>query len=249
MTIDRAENGVRSNPLKTETLATRVSNALRRDIEAGVFQPGDRLPSESNLTRSHSVSRSVVREAIAILRSDGLVEARKGAGVFALARNDESSAPFNDLTVERISAVIELLELRSACEVQSATLAATRRSAAQIETILRRHEEVGACLARNAPTRDADFALHLAIAEATQNRRFPEFLRLIRPGIIPRAELQGGEPGERPLDYNRHLQEEHGAVVDAVIEGDAEAAARSMQAHLQGSLQRYRLLLRARSAY
>lgn len=244
-----AESGASPAPLKPEPLAMRVSNALRRDIEAGVFQPGDRLPSESELTRTHSVSRSVVREAIAVLRSDGLVEARKGAGVFALARNDQSTAPFNDLSVERISAVIELLELRTACEVQSASFAATRRSAAQIETILRCHEEVGACLAKGAPTRDADFSVHLAIAEATQNRRFPEFLRLLRPGIIPRAQLQGGKPGERPRDYNQHLQEEHGAIVDAVIEGDAEAAAKSMQAHLQGSLQRYRLLLRSRTAY
>lgn len=249
MTIDGTENGVSHTPLKPETLAVRVSSALRKEIKAGVFQPGDRLPSESELTRTHSVSRSVVREAIAILRSDGLVETRKGAGVFALERDDQSNAPFNDLTVERISAVIELLELRTACEVQSAAFAATRRSAAQIEKILHCHEEVGACLAKGLPTRDADFSLHLAIAEATQNRRFPEFLRLVRPGIIPRAELQGGKPGERPLDYNQHLQEEHGAIVDAVIDGDAEAAAKSMQAHLQGSLQRYRLLLRSRAAY
>ncbi|WP_163272083.1 FadR/GntR family transcriptional regulator [Chelativorans alearense] len=248
MTIrDAADNSARAVLPKAETLVSRISNALRRDIEAGVFQPGDRLPSESELTRTHAVSRSVVREAIAILRSDGLVEARKGAGVFALAR-DGSAALFNDLTVERVSAVIELLELRSACEIRSAALAATRRSAAQIENILRSHEEVGTCLAKGAPTRDADFCLHLAIAEATQNRRFPEFLRLVRPGIIPRAELQGGKPGERPLDYNQHLQEEHAAIVDAIIEGNAEAAAESMQAHLQGSLQRYRLLLRSRTA-
>ena len=66
------------------SLASKISAALRQDLLGGVFRPGDRLPSESELTREYSVSRTVVREAIAILRADGLVEARKGAGVFAL---------------------------------------------------------------------------------------------------------------------------------------------------------------------
>ena len=55
------------------SLAAKISSALRRDLSEGVFRPGDRLPSESALTREYSVSRTVVREAIAILRADGPV--------------------------------------------------------------------------------------------------------------------------------------------------------------------------------
>lgn len=231
-----------------DTLVDRITATLRRDLEAGVFRAGDRLPSENELTRLHSVSRTVVREAIAALRADGLVEARKGAGVFALDLSNRPSRPFDDLATQRISSVIELLELRTACETEAAALAATRRSARQLETILEAHAQVSDCLSRGAPTQDADFALHLAIAEGTQNRRFPEFLQLIRSGIIPRGELQGAPPGSRPQDYNRHLQEEHGRIVDAILEGDAEAARNRMRAHLQGSLERYKLLLRHRSA-
>lgn len=230
------------------SLAAKISSSLRRDLTQGVFRPGDRLPSESALTREYSVSRTVVREAIAILRADGLVEARKGAGIFALEVQPETDKPFNGLTTERISSVIELLELRTVFEVESAGLAASRRSAAQIENILEAHRRVSDCLAQGAPTRDADFEMHLAIAEATQNRRFPEFLQLIRPGIIPRGELQGAAPGSRPKDYNIHLQEEHGRIVDAIIEGDADAAREHMRAHLRGSLDRYKVLLRSRAA-
>jgi GntR family transcriptional repressor for pyruvate dehydrogenase complex len=57
--------------------------------------------------------------------------------------------------------------------------------------------------------------------------------------------LQGAEPGARPKDYNQHLQEEHARIVDAIIEGDADAARERMRAHLRGSLERYKLLLRA----
>jgi GntR family transcriptional repressor for pyruvate dehydrogenase complex len=158
-----------------DSLVTRISNSLRRDLEGGVFHAGDRLPSENELTKLHSVSRAVVREAIAVLRADGLVEARKGAGVFALDLSNRPVRPFDDLTTARISQVIELLELRTACEIEAAALAASRRSAAQIEAILDAHAAVDACLRHGEPTRDADFGLHLAIAEATQNRRFPNF--------------------------------------------------------------------------
>ncbi|AYM12876.1 FadR family transcriptional regulator [Agrobacterium tumefaciens] len=230
------------------SLAAKISSALRRDLSEGVFRPGDRLPSESALTREYSVSRTVVREAIAILRADGLVEARKGAGVFAIEVKPAKEVPFNDLAVGRISSVIELLELRTVFEVESAGLAASRRSAVQVESIVDAHRRVGDCLAAGLPTRDADFEFHLAIAQATQNRRFPEFLQLIRSGIIPRGELQGAAPGSRPKDYNLHLQEEHAKIVNAIIEGDADAARQYMAAHLRGSLERYKVLLRSRTA-
>lgn len=239
---------VESNTKQGVSLAAKISSALRRDLSEGVFRPGDRLPSESELTREYSVSRTVVREAIAILRADGLVEARKGAGVFAVKVKPAKELPFNDLAVGRISSVIELLELRTVFEVESAGLAASRRSAVQVEAIVDAHRRVGDCLAAGLPTRDADFEFHLAIAQATQNRRFPEFLQLIRTGIIPRGELQGAAPGSRPKDYNLHLQEEHARIVDAIIEGDADGARQYMAAHLRGSLERYKVLLRSRTA-
>jgi len=232
-------------PPREDSLAERVSQTLRRALDAGEYRAGDKLPSEAELTRIHSVSRTVVREAIAALRSEGLVEARKGAGVFVLDPANRPGRAFDDLTTARISSVIELLELRTACEIEAAALAATRRSPVQLEAIHDAHEAVVDCLRKGLPTRDADFAFHLAIAEATQNRRFPEFLQLIRSGIIPRGELQGASPGERPKDYNRHLEEEHRLIVEAIIEGDAPAARDRMRAHLRGSLDRYQELLRS----
>ena len=229
-----------------ESLVARLAKALRRDLEAGAYPPGARLPSESELTKLHSVSRAVVREAVAALRADGLVEARKGAGVFALDPAARPARPFDGLDLGRVSSVIELLELRVACETEAAFLAASRRSPAQLEAILDAHAQIGERLREGAPTRDADFMLHLRIAEATQNPRFAEFLDLIRSGIIPRGELQGAEPGARPKDYNQHLQDEHGRIVEAIIEGEAEEARAQMRAHLRGSLDRYKILLRRR---
>ncbi|MDB6452846.1 FadR/GntR family transcriptional regulator [Falsirhodobacter sp. 20TX0035] len=222
-------------------LATRVADALRTEITEGRIRPGDRLLSETRLAELHGVSRTVVREAIATLSFEGLVQARKGAGLFAL---QAQPGPFLNLDMGRVSSVIELLELRRAVEVESAGLAALRRSPQQDERILAAHQTVLDCLSAGTPTRDADFAFHLAIADATNNPRFPEFLTLVRVGIIPRGELQTGQDNIRPQDYNRHLDREHAAICRAILDGDEAAARVAMQEHLKGSLARYRALLR-----
>lgn len=231
-------------PSGTRTRVSLIADSLRRDIERGRFRPGDRLPSEAELTRQHSVSRTVVREAVALLRSDGLVEARKGAGVFALDPQQARRRPFATLDMERLSGVIELFELRSAFEIRSAALAAARRSPAQIEAIVAAHQGVARCFESGRSTREADFEFHLAIAQATQNGQFPEFLQLIRPGIVSRVELEAGDGVPRAYVPNPDLVGEHERIVDAIIDGAPERAEQAMKAHLEGSLQRYRDLLR-----
>lgn len=237
------KSGPDATPARTR--ATLIAETLRRKIEQGHFRPGDRLPSESELTLTHSVSRTAVREALALLRSDGLVEARKGSGVFALDPAEaRHSGPFADLDIERLSGVIELFELRSAFEIRAASLAALRRSAEQIDEILRANDVVSTELKAGKSTREADFAFHYAVAQASQNRRFPEFLTLIRPGIVPRAELEQGRSGvRRPYTPNPDIVLEHARIADAIIDGDPDRAEAAMKQHLEDSLSRYRALL------
>jgi len=225
------------------TLVVQVASALRNAILSGQYKVGDKLPSEARLTEVHGVSRTVVREAIAALRSDGLVEPRRGAGVFVLEPIAPAGLPFQNVDHDRISSIIELLELRGSVEVEAAALAATRRSPAQEETIIERHRAVGDCIAQGKPTSAADFALHQAIAEATNNPRFVEFMDLMGHNAIPRAALAepGGEVSEA---YLSQLHQEHGQIVSAISNGAPEAAREAMRAHLQGSQRRYRALLR-----
>ncbi len=228
---------------QARNLVEHLSGILRQSIQAGEFKPGDRLPSEAKLTEEHGVSRTVVREAIAALRSDGLVEARKGAGVFVLDAPQPEILPFQNLNYERISSVIELLELRTGVEVEAAGLAALRRSPQQEEKIIDCHRIILECLERGEPTTAADFALHLAIADAANNPRFREFLSMIGSGVIPRAALQTGQDASSG-DYIAKLHEEHSAIIEAISNGDEEDARAAMRRHLKGSQARYRAILR-----
>ena len=232
---------------KSGTLVSRLDETLRRAIASGQFPPGSKLPSEAQLTAAHGVSRTVVREAIAALRADRLVEARQGAGVFVLetsAPNRPAMLSLSNTDLARVSSMIELLELRTAVEVEAAGLAALRRSPAQEEVILERHDAVRACLEASKPTSEADFALHLAIAEATNNPRFREFLTMIGRNLIPRAALRPDDSEADQAAYIKLLDDEHHAIVSAISMGDEEGAREAMRRHLRGAQLRYRTLLR-----
>lgn len=223
------------------TLVGQVAEALRDSVTSGSYKPGDKLPSEARIAASHGVSRTVVREAIAALRSDGLVEPRRGAGVFVLQPPEPLPLPFQNIDPGRLSSIIALLELRSAVEVEAAGLAAMRRSPAQEEKIFDAHRAVAQCIAEGQPTSSADFALHLSVAEATNNPRFPEFLAMIGQNAIPRAALTRREQGTAK-PYLDQLHSEHARIVTAISDGDADAAREAMRSHLQGSQRRYRAL-------
>lgn len=225
------------------TMVVDLIAELRQRITSGEFPVGSRLPSEARLCAEAGVSRTVVREAVAALRADGLLQPRQGSGVYVTAPPEETPMPFRDVDPSRVSSVIEILELRTALEAEAAALAATRRSARQEEEILSRYEAMESLVATGETSVEADFAFHVAVAQGSNNSRFEECLALIGPGAIPRQAIRSG--GEAPTDpgYLRLLSREHHAIVSAILANDAEGAAQAMRAHLQGSLARYRAIL------
>lgn len=225
------------------SLVKRVSDALRSEISAGRFVVGDKLPSQSDLTDQFDVSRTVVREAIASLQADGLVEAHQGAGVFVTSRITAPAFSFQGIDHARISSILETLELRSAVEIEAAGLASLRRSPAQEEDIFKAHQAVASQIAQGAGSTGADFAFHRAVAAATNNPRFAEFLDLLGQGSIPRAAIQadGGEAVRAP--YLSQILDEHKQIAQAISAGDDKAARSAMRTHLKGSQQRYRALI------
>ncbi|GAB1583961.1 FadR/GntR family transcriptional regulator [Phyllobacterium phragmitis] len=229
-------------PRRYGTLTRLVRDTLREGILAGNPAPGQKLPSEAQLIDKFHVSRTVIREALSALREEGLVEPRRGAGVFVLDPAAADGPALRGIDPKRISSVVEGLELRTAIEVEAAYLAAARCSPLQEEAIIRSHHEVGACIRDGRSTVEADLAFHLAIAEASNNRRFVEILSLLGHEMIPRAALEGKEAAT-PTAYLERLYEEHRLIVNAISSRDQIAAREAMRAHLAGSQQRYRAYL------
>jgi GntR family transcriptional repressor for pyruvate dehydrogenase complex len=216
-------------------LVRQVTARLREEITSGRFAPGDKLPSQALLSEQFEVSRSVLREAVAGLQADGLLEARQGAGVFVTNQLRAPAMPLlQSVDAARVSSILEILELRSAVEVEAAGLAAVRRSPLQEEAILHAHNKVASLIAAGHRSTDADFEFHRSIAAATNNPRFVELLDVLGSNTIPDIMRHGH------LDM---ILEEHRAILLAISASDEDAARQAMRIHIRASQQRYRFLI------
>jgi len=233
-----------------EKLSTKVVSSLRSRLLAGEFPPGQKLPTEAQLTDQFGVSRTVVREAIATLAADGLVESRQGAGVFVV---NHPASTFGSLAAEmgsRVSTALNVLEVRLAIEVESAALAAERRNLSQLAEMEEAFFEFEQLLRQEQPTGPADFAFHRAIAQATNNPFYVEMLDALGQRAIP-CDVTSPWTTElvQSIEYQRGLQVEHKAILDAIIGKDPDRARATMREHLARSQTRYQLRLHERAAH
>src|SRR6476660_7970785 len=117
------------------SLTARLVSQLRNEIVGGKLPVGAQIPTEAQLMRTFGVSRTVVREAVAALRAEGLVTTRQGRGAFVAAAG--TGVPFQ-VTPEDASSladILKILELRATLEVEAAGLAAERRTPADLDRI------------------------------------------------------------------------------------------------------------------
>lgn len=228
-------------PLASPSLADALVERLSAEILSGRLAPGARLPTEQDLIATTGVSRTVVREAIAALRAEGLVVTRQGAGAFVA---EGSRRPFriDAADLGSLAEVMAVMELRTGIEVEAAGLAAERASAADLRDIAAAHAAIGLAIERGESAIDQDFAFHRSIAEATRNPQFPRFLEYLGRFIIPRQTIRVASDGAERLAYLRLIQKEHLAILKAIRVKSVHRARTAMHSHLSNSRKRYQRL-------
>lgn len=224
-------------------LSRGLFEQLAEQIKSGKLAPGSRLPTEEALTRAARVSRTVVREAVAALRAEGLVITRQGVGAFVSAEPQRAPFRIEPERMKSIADVLNVMELRLGVEIESAGIAAERASRTQVRAIAAALEAIERAAAAGKSAVDEDLAFHRAIAQATGNPEFPRFLQFIGRHLIPRRivsglpERMGGQQA-----YLSLIQEEHCRIYEAIRDRQAGAAREAMRRHLTRSLERYRKL-------
>jgi DNA-binding FadR family transcriptional regulator len=221
-------------------LAEKVVAHLGADIRGGRLAPGSRLPTEQELTSTLGVSRTVVREAVAALRADGLVVTRRGSGAYVASNPTASPFRLPARDLDKLETSVEVMELRLSVEVEAAALAAERATRRQIADIRSAWRAIDQALKRDDSAVAQDKAFHHTIAEATGNRQFPRFLEFLGNHVIPRGNVRL-TPGEQ-RGYLERIQLEHGRIVAGISAQDPAEARRAMREHLTRSLERYRTL-------
>lgn len=225
-----------NEPLTRITLIDSLVDRLEKAILDNDYAVGQKLPSEGELAAQFSVSRPVVREALARIRERGYVETVNGSGTYVRKPSVEAVSQFMArqirMTGERRHTVDHLYEVRRTIELQTAFLAASRATAEDLD-------ELDRCLrtmrwsAESDPEAytAADIRFHLRIAEATQN---PLFGVLVAPlvDLIVRGMLTSVQVERQGM---RDGTSEHERILACVRAGDAEGARAEMASHLANS--------------
>ncbi|MCL4745586.1 MAG: FadR family transcriptional regulator [Burkholderiaceae bacterium] len=226
-----------------QSLVVTVVEQLAHQVRSGAVAPGSRLPPESELCRLFGVSRTVVREAVARLKADELVETRRGRGLYV--RNSGPVAGVLRLQSPQGDAAqvaFELLEFRAGLEADSARLAALRRTPADIKALRRAFARLAAVQGRGRSGADDDLAFHLAVARTSHNAYIVQVLEFLS-GALHRAISTSREIDLKRAESLADAHAEHTAIFDAIVAGDADAAVRAMRSHLEAG--RNRLLFRS----
>ena len=241
-----ASDGLTRQRSTGRRLRGAVANKLGVAILSGLYAPGDILPGEVAFSEELEVSRGAYREAMQVLAAKGLVESRPKTGTKVLPRER-----WNLLDPEVLSwafagepdarLVRSLFELRLVIEPAAASFAAQRRSAAELRQM---REALGTMRRMSLATeegRAADREFHDALLQATMN----DALIAISASIGSAVSLTTIYK-QRNRKLPRDPIPDHARVLDAIAEGDADAAASAMRVLVELALEDTKVVMAAR---
>jgi GntR family transcriptional regulator, transcriptional repressor for pyruvate dehydrogenase complex len=222
-------------PISSGGRADAVTQRITEAISLGLLQDGEQLPSETELAAQLGVSTVTLREALANLRQQGLVETRRGRHGGSFVRRPQTPALRGLQDRLRGLSTAELRDIgdeHAAVSSMAAGLAADRAGAAEIARLT---EQVEALRHARTPADQAraDGRFHIEVAVASQSER------LTRREVALQSEtaelLWLTKPA--PMDVDAAL-EAHARIVRAVADEDVDGARRLAEEHVRANIHR-----------
>ncbi|WP_139977336.1 FadR/GntR family transcriptional regulator [Nocardioides litoris] len=204
--------------LRRDSLVDQAAARFRAEVVSGRWSVGGRIPTEPELVDLAGVGRNTVREAVQSLVHAGLLRREQGRGTFVIS-DSELAGPLGRQLAG--GSRRDYLELRLALDRTAAALAATRRTAEDADRLRALRDRRAAAWAPDGDPEDrapADLALHRAVVEASHN---PLYLSLYASVLdVFARHMRDDETGDADP-----AAREHHDLVEAVVAGDAVAAA------------------------
>jgi GntR family transcriptional regulator, transcriptional repressor for pyruvate dehydrogenase complex len=212
------------------SLVDFVVERLRTLIESGLLKSGDPVPPEAELGAQLGVSRTVVREAVKRLQTVGLVTVRRGIGTYVAGPHELANCIQLMRTAMTLSAgeLVRLIEFREALEVYAARQAAhlaTPADVAALESLCKGLEDERQDF---AATMQVDLKLHLRMVEICGNPLMRSALEILQEFILEGMRRTRPQPQQWPLSKRIHK-----AMIDAIRNGDANAAETAIREHMR----------------
>ncbi|AGI66378.1 GntR family transcriptional repressor protein [Octadecabacter antarcticus 307] len=221
-------------PIHPEKISQTVVRQIEQLILRGILKPGERLPSERELSERLGVSRPSLREALADLQDSGLLASRAGSGVYV---GDVLGSAFSDTLVRLFSshdeAVFDYIDFRRDMEGLAAHRTATLGSETDLSIIDTIFMKMEAAHGKRNPAEEAalDADFHLSIIEASHNVIMLHMMRslyqLLHEGVFYNRQVMFKQRTTRDM-----LLDQHRAINDALQARDADGARSAVEHHL-----------------
>ena len=222
-------------PVPRRSSVDQVVERIRNVITEQKLAAGARLPGELELVEQLQVSRPVLREALARLQGQGLIEIQRGNGTFVASR-DRLANCVQLLRTAVTLAPRELLgyaELRAAIEVQAVRQAAERATVEDVVELKRILKELNAVDRSYAELLEVDFRFHRRILKAADNELMQNLMEVIYEFVVTQMAKTTPSPRENKLGRRLHHE-----IVVAIADHDADAAEQAMREHMEVVLTR-----------
>lgn len=228
-----ADPGMPEGPVKLSDVA--YAKIFGR-ISSGEYVVGSRLPTENELAELLSVSRPIVREALARLRDDGIVVSRRGSGTYVRRAPEPEQSRMAPLS--SIADMRRCLEFRISFEGETAWHAARRQGGGGRDRLVQAMERLEAALREDKIPIEDDYAFHLAVAVCTGNRFFEGVMAEMRDSIMTGMEITRSFGLLRTREALAEVHLEHRAIFDAIQSSEPDAARAAMRRHLENAMKR-----------
>lgn len=227
-------------------LPTQLANLIGRRILNGELRPGDQLPPETELLEESGVSRTTMREAIKLLVSKGLVEAKPKFGTRVRPSTDWSLL---DPTVlgwqfdnrDDLEELLLLFEIRRLIEPEAAALAAARGTNAKRDAIGKAYDALAVSSETQFNLIEADVDFHLAVLNAAENKYLLALGTVIEIAIKSTARFSRLRPGGL-----QHALPLHKTVYDSIVSRRPEVARAHMRALIDDAQEDMQMVLEQR---
>lgn len=208
-----------------------LASQLRSTILDGSLAVGDRLPSERELVDQTGLSRGSVREALRMLEVEGLVQSRPGrnGGITVTRPDKQYMARFVSQYVRsRRMPARTIYETRETIEPALARFAALNRSEDELDAIVRLNEQLADPTLSKTEFARINALWHGAVAAASHNELLAALLYAMSHGVLAATTAETFDSE----DIRRAVYKAHARVIEAIAEGDGDAAFRRMERHL-----------------
>ncbi len=219
-------------PIKQKRVYEEIVEQIRRLVAEGALKPGDRLISERELADRLQVSRASIREAFSALDMLGILESKPGEGTFIREVPQETIIkPLALIFMLYKDSSLEVLEVRTILEAESASLAARRGTPEDMERIKACLDKMEQDLLSGSIGEVSDAQFHLAIAEATDNKVLVRLMNTVSDLIV--EAMRYSRQRLFQVQGNREkLFAQHKKICQAILNRDSEGARQAMREHL-----------------